>query len=138
MISDIPIEELIKIFDEEFYVKKYPLVKKQGLNPIEHFYHHGVWENKWPNSNFDPNWYVRIYPEVKKTNLSALRHYLEIGKQQNFLSKKPDLISQRAYFAENLNEALKLKQKDLVSIIMTVKNPIKDWAASIHSVLCQS
>ncbi len=138
MISDIPIEELIKIFDEEFYVKKYPFVKKQGLNPIEHFYHHGVWENKWPNSNFDPNWYVRIYPEVKKTNLSALRHYLEIGKQQNFLSKKPDLISQRAYFAENLNEALKLKQKDLVSIIMTVKNPIKDWAASIHSVLCQS
>jgi len=138
MISDIPLEELAKVFDEAFYLRKYPNIKKLGLDPMTHFYHHGLWENKWPNSNFDPSWYERIYPEVKKTNLSALRHYLEIGQQKKFLPKEPDLISHRTYLAENLNNALNLKQKDLISIIMTVKNPIHDWHASIHSVLCQT
>jgi glycosyltransferase involved in cell wall biosynthesis len=138
MKSDISKDLLQEYFDPIFYLEKYPDVMRAGIDPLDHFYRHGLWEGRSPSADFDPNWYENQYPEIRQTNLSALAHYLSEGKNKGYLTKQSNLFWQRTYLSKYLSIALSTPQDDLISVIVTVKNPISDWGASLNSLLGQS
>ncbi|MDR0913024.1 MAG: glycosyltransferase [Methanobrevibacter sp.] len=92
-------------FDTEYYLKKYPSVKKMGISPIAHYIKHGInvknfknikeeenfndLKEKIVNSKlFDEKYYVNTYPEVKnfkykKYMPSALDYFIKFGIQKN-------------------------------------------------------
>jgi glycosyltransferase involved in cell wall biosynthesis len=138
MKADLPIHILKRYFDKDFYLKKYPDIKEAKVNPLRHYFNYGLWENRWPNPNFDPAWYENQCPEIKETNLSPLAYYIKEGEKKGDITKLPDFFSHRTYLSKNLALALNFNQNDLISIVMAVKNPIKDWTASLQSILGQS
>ena len=72
------------LFDDGFYLKKYPKVKASGMNPLLHYIFYGFSEGKKPNENFDGVFYKNHYPDV---NINPLVHYALYGMDENRLIK---------------------------------------------------
>ena len=51
------------IFDDPFYLRKYPDVAASGMNPLRHYLRHGMAEHRKPNPLFEPHYYMAIFPE---------------------------------------------------------------------------
>ncbi|MGR5120652.1 glycosyltransferase [Vibrio astriarenae] len=63
------------LFDAEFYINKYPDVKRLNYNPIEHYVRSGDREGRQPNKYFEP----KKYREKNKLNNkeNSLLHYIK-------------------------------------------------------------
>ncbi len=83
-------------FDEKYYLKKYPTIKKSGINPLLHYLIFGTKENKIPSHKFnkiynllknsewfDEKYYLKKYPTIKKSGINPLQHYLILGNKEN-------------------------------------------------------
>lgn len=70
------------LFDEKFYLKKYPDVENFP-NPLLHYMFFGYKEGRQPSSNFDGYFYLNKYNDVKKSNLNPLVHYILYGEMEN-------------------------------------------------------
>lgn len=64
------------LFDDEFYLKKYPKVSSSGMDPLLHYIFFGFSEGKKPNDTFDGVFYKNHYPDV---NTNPLIHYALYG-----------------------------------------------------------
>lgn len=53
-------------FDPKFYVKRYPDVAASGLDPEEHYVHHGMKEGRPPNAQIEQFWYDTIHLQVAR------------------------------------------------------------------------
>ena len=78
------------LFDTNWYLKEYPDVKENGMNPIEHYIKFGSKENRNPSPDFDTKWYLQNYPDVAKKGINPLEHYILHGRGE-FRSPKPFL-----------------------------------------------
>lgn len=67
------------LFDAGDYLQLYPDIAESGIDPLEHYVHHGVAEGRHPSRRFDAAHYVTEHPDAKD---SPLRHYLLLGRQQ--------------------------------------------------------
>ena len=73
-----------KFFDSSWYLKTYPDVKKENLDPLLHYLRHGkkekryISENDFIINNIDSNWYVMRYPDAYSSDITPLQHYLTI------------------------------------------------------------
>lgn len=65
-------------FDAAWYLDQYPDVAASGMDPYDHYVHHGKNEGRFPA--FDSDWYLLRYPEVAKMGLSPREHYINVGK----------------------------------------------------------
>ena len=72
----------LDLFDEKYYLKKYPDVKKSRLSPLNHYLYHGFKEGKQPGRLFDGNKYLKEYSDVNKSGLNPLVHYVLHGKKE--------------------------------------------------------
>ena len=83
-----------KLFDEKYYLNKYPEVKKSGINPLLHYILIGNQDGDLPSKKyetiynsltnskmFDEKYYLEKYPEVKKLGIDPISHYILIGNQ---------------------------------------------------------
>ena len=83
-------------FDEKYYLKKYPTIKKSGINPLLHYIIFGIKENKMPSHKFnkiyttlkdsewfDEKYYLKKYPTIKKSGINPLLHYIIYGNKEN-------------------------------------------------------
>ncbi len=68
------------LFDDEFYLKKYPKVSSSGMDPLLHYIFFGFDEGKKPNDTFDGVFYKNHYSDV---NINPLVHYALYGIKQN-------------------------------------------------------
>ena len=84
-----------ELFDENYYLKKYPNIKKSGINPLLHYIILGTKENKIPSPKFkkindslkdselfDENYYLKKYPNIKKSGINPLQHYIILGTKR--------------------------------------------------------
>jgi len=77
--------EIIKqsgLFDEEWYLKTYPDVAENVMDPVEHYVRHGAGEGRNPSPKFDTQWYLNIYSDVAEAGINPLLHYVEHGQQE--------------------------------------------------------
>ena len=77
------IVEKSEYFDEKWYLKQYPAVKKSKLSAAKHYALSGWKEGKNPGKNFDTKGYLDLNPDVKKANINPLIHYEKYGKKEN-------------------------------------------------------
>ncbi|NOG31622.1 hypothetical protein HLB35_07300 [Halomonas sp. TBZ9] len=54
------------LFDEEWYLKKYPDVAKTGMAPVEHFYKYGGLLRRDPGPNFSSSFHFDTRPGIEK------------------------------------------------------------------------
>lgn len=64
------------LFDEAFYLDRYPDVKNAGLDPMLHYLVHGSAEGRKPHPWFQPDYYLLQCPEAGCGNGYPLRHFL--------------------------------------------------------------
>ena len=76
-------------FDEEYYLKKYPEVKTENIDPITHYITIGVKKMYNPSKTFDTFYYINSHHDliqyVKKVsldNFNPLVHYILYGKNE--------------------------------------------------------
>ncbi|MDH0684983.1 hypothetical protein [Achromobacter animicus] len=54
-------------FDSKFYIERYPDVATSGLDPEQHYVHHGMKEGRPPNAQIEQFWYDTIHSVALKT-----------------------------------------------------------------------
>lgn len=75
-------EDIIKksgLFDEKYYLSKYPDVKEYEFSPINHYLTLGASEHCNPSNTFNTEEYVKKHPFVDKFNMNPLVHYILYG-----------------------------------------------------------
>jgi hypothetical protein len=70
------------LFDAAWYLRRNDDVAAAGLDPLQHFIHHGWAEGRSPNRYFDSAWYRLDNPDVTETGLDPLLHYMHDGERQ--------------------------------------------------------
>lgn len=75
----MPLLKASDLFDESWYLERYPDVAKAGLDPAFHYLRHGAKEGRNPSPSFETRWYLQQYPDVKKTKINPLVHYILYG-----------------------------------------------------------
>jgi hypothetical protein len=68
-----------RLFDEHWYVSRYPDVAESALSPLWHYRRHGRVMRRSPVPLFDPLWYVERNPDVAESGVDPLDHYLKTG-----------------------------------------------------------
>lgn len=68
----------VRLFDEEYYLRTYPDVRKSGVDALEHFLGHGAGEGRAPNAWFDPDWYAAAN-SLAPGATDLFGHYLSFG-----------------------------------------------------------
>jgi hypothetical protein len=75
-----------QLFDEKWYMARYPDVCAAGLDPLTHWLNYGWREARQPNPYFDPVFYLSNNPDVTTADLNPLQHYASSG---DYSGKEP-------------------------------------------------
>jgi len=70
------------LFDELWYLHRYPEVADTGLSAIEHFIQIGADKGYSPSALFDTRWYLQTYADVAQGSINPLLHYILHGKAE--------------------------------------------------------
>jgi hypothetical protein len=65
-----------RLFDAEFYLRKYPDVRDSGMNPRLHYVLHGAAEGRKPNAWFQPEYYATVCENARNAE-NPLMHFAE-------------------------------------------------------------
>ncbi|MGB5685977.1 MAG: hypothetical protein WBM35_09205, partial [Candidatus Electrothrix sp.] len=68
------------LFDPKFYLREYPDVFFQDIDPLIHYCKAGWKENRKPNASFDPEQYKEIYQIAAASEVNPLLHSLDNRK----------------------------------------------------------
>ena len=117
----------LDLFDEDFYLKKYPNIKNAKISPLNHYLYHGFKENKQPGKLFDNNYYLKKYKDVKNSGENPLVHYVlhgrkegrEINNKNNKLNKKLNSLQKDI---KKKNKKINKIQKDLIVKTETIES----------------
>lgn len=71
-----------ELFDTEWYLKAYPDVANESINPAEHYLRFGASEGRRPGPDFDGVWYLQRYPDVAQTGINPLLHFVKFGRSE--------------------------------------------------------
>jgi len=70
------------LFDEVWYLARYPDVKQSGMDPAAHFLHYGAAEMRDPSAFFDTKAYVAANSDVVESQINPLVHYINHGSKE--------------------------------------------------------
>jgi glycosyltransferase involved in cell wall biosynthesis len=90
------------LFDREWYLTRYPDVRRHNMDAERHYRRHGVRERRNPNALFETAWYLATYPDVAANGINPLDHYLLFGAGEGrdpsshfdtdwYLARNPDV-----------------------------------------------
>ncbi len=85
LLSELDTNTLIReagLFDDGWYITKYPDVLVAGMEPLTHYLQIGVHEGRNPNPYFDTAWYLRKYPDVAEAGVNPLFHFAKMGAME--------------------------------------------------------
>lgn len=71
--------ELLQVFDEGWYLRRYPDAPAQGGSGLAHYLDQGWKEKRDPSPLFDAHYYHVANPDVTAAGLDPLVHYLQHG-----------------------------------------------------------
>ncbi|MFG6668731.1 glycosyltransferase [Halomonas sp. HNIBRBA4712] len=75
------------LFDEQWYLERYPDARQSELAPLEHFMYYGWSLGRCPGPEFDPGFYREHYVDVELGGFDPLEHYLAHGLAEGRQSK---------------------------------------------------
>jgi GT2 family glycosyltransferase len=121
-----------KLFDEKYYLKTYPDVRKIDINPLMHFIKFGWKQMRNPSSLFNTGHYLEVNPDAKEEALNPLIHYLKVGKKEGrkLTSASSDVIGYHYVDLSSHDERMKLIELSSQSPPRTpdiLILPIIDW-----------
>lgn len=94
---------LENVFDERFYLERYPDISAGKLDPLEHYLVAGWAEGRDPAPWFSTRFYIDRYPGVVATCMNPLFHYVVWGKAQNFSTYRGDRRETKAKLVPGVN-----------------------------------
>ena len=103
----------LDLFDENYYLNRYPHIKNAKISPLNHYLYHGFKEKKQPGKLFDNNYYLNKYEDVKKSGENPLVHYVLHGRKEGREINNKN---------NKLNKKLKSLQKDLAVKTETIES----------------
>ena len=80
--QDIGLLLTSEYFDVNWYLRAYPDVAENQINPAEHYLLYGATEGRLPGPLFDGVWYLQRYPDVASVNMNPLLHFILYGQQE--------------------------------------------------------
>ncbi len=86
------------LFDEEWYLSKYPDVAAAHGDALLHYLRHGAAEGRDPGPKFSSRAYLASYPEVKASGINPLVHYVRYGRAQGRLIVPVESDARKARF----------------------------------------
>ena len=135
----------LDLFDESYYVNKYPNIKSSGMDPLLHYMFFGYKEGKLPSANFDGKYYLKKYRNVASSGMNPLIHYSLYGINEGKKTidtinrvklKDFDDIVYESYPNNQINDILKaLNPYKKISVIVPIYNAFEDLELCISSVL---
>ncbi len=66
-------------FDPIYYLFWYPDVRAAGLDPLQHYLHHGWKEGRDPSAGFSTSGYLAVNPDVGAAGHNPLVHFVNTG-----------------------------------------------------------
>lgn len=82
------------LFDADWYLRQYPDIAANKLDPVVHYLGHGASEGRDPGPGFSTRGYLDRNPDVGAGGMNPLVHYLRYGKAEgrsSGLSEKKDI-----------------------------------------------
>jgi len=70
------------LFDEAWYLDRYPDVLNTDMKPAEHYLKHGAAEGRDPSEHFSTRWYLEKYSDVADSGINPVLHYILYGKEE--------------------------------------------------------
>jgi len=140
----------LNLFDEKYYLTKYPDVKYSNMNPLDHYIYHGWREKRNPSKEFDGNYYLESYPSVKDSGMNPLVHYVlygrnegrfpnyqaELNSPQNRIKSLEDSVlqlnSQIKILLDELNKSNKNLEKKLTDNKQEIENLNRNFEDKIN------
>jgi lipopolysaccharide biosynthesis glycosyltransferase len=71
-----------RLFDENWYLQKYPDVRAAKINPALHFCKYGWREGRSPGPEFDTKLYLQSHGDVESAGINPLVHYEKYGRKE--------------------------------------------------------
>ena len=102
------------LFDETFYLERYPDVARADANALQHYYFRGAFEGRDPNALFDSEWYLATNSDVREAGTNPLVHYVEFGEAEG---RRPSVYFDPAYYRYQLSSAA----------LMDVTSPLRHY-----------
>jgi GT2 family glycosyltransferase len=129
------------LFDEEYYLNKYPSLKKTKMPSIIHYLYYGYLENKNPSEIFNGVFYSDNYDSVRESKINPLVHYILYGQNEGNRINQDNsfwaLLKMSSYnnnYSQEVNNTLNALGKK-ISIIIPIYNAYEDTKKCIESVL---
>jgi hypothetical protein len=79
------------LFDDEFYLRSYPDVAADEVDPLLHYLMYGASEGRWPNPAFDPIFYASQAATLRRGE-NPLLHYIATGRQSGYATRAEPAI----------------------------------------------
>src|SRR5262249_60123164 len=73
-------------FEPQYYMRRYPDLTREGIDPVRHYIEHGAAEGRDPSPDFSTNYYYERYSDVSR-DVNAFYHYIKIGRAEGRSSK---------------------------------------------------
>lgn len=77
--------DVIKYFNPDWYLRRYPDIKKAGIDPLVHFRKFGLVEGRDANPVLDHTWYTSKYMSTEERLENPLIHYARVGRKKGYL-----------------------------------------------------
>ncbi len=97
--------DIIKEFDDAFYLGTYPEVRRLKIGPVRHFILVGWKQGKDPNELFSTKTYLETYNDVASQGINPFQHYVMHGREEGRVAV---VSTARRRALERPNESLSL------------------------------
>jgi len=104
-----------ELFDQAYYLKKYPDVRQADIDPIKHYLLHGYKEGRWPNPFFNTQYYLDTYPDVANSGINPLLHYILHGAYEG---RWPNPYFDSGYYLNTYPDVKKARINPLLHYIL--------------------
>jgi GR25 family glycosyltransferase involved in LPS biosynthesis len=117
-----------KLFDDKYYLKNYPDVRRADVDPLKHYVTYGWKEGRNPSEKFDTNFYLATYSDIALSKMNPLLHYIKYGQAEGrWASKSVQSIDFKEAF-------LKHRMRTVKKIVYLIQND-PTFVFSIFSIL---
>ncbi|MCF3935608.1 glycosyltransferase [Acuticoccus sp. M5D2P5] len=143
--------ELRKEFDDAFYLRTYPKVRKLKIGPLRHYILVGWKEGKDPSELFSTRAYLDMYHDVAAQGMNPFHHFVAYGREEGRIAtvstarrrnlhrpteplRVPVLPSVAAWAAAP-RRVVDPETAPAVNVVIPVYKSLEHVAATIYSVL---
>ncbi len=106
------------LFDKDWYLFAYPDVANTKLDPYQHYYKNGIYENRNPNPLFSSQFYLDTYHDVRDAGVHPFYHYIFFGGAEG---RMPHPLLAPRWISQKLGPALP-QGNALIGLLQSAEN----------------